>query len=539
MCLGVLALAQPVAASAQVGEREPVRPQLPGNLRPGIRDQLPLPREADLALRCLTAERSINVIHKAMFGFNAAPLPVLPDFALRDDVVAATTAVTASMPAPAPPAIAPPGVIRLEKEALRTALAPPSARAAALRAHLELMRGQIRLLRAGRDDAAALAELRATQIAAHAQPGPTPDEFATLATIHGDPAPCKDPLVAKTRTPRKLALEARFAAYRFGDELYRVFSTLDGSGAVRTDIPKADPGSCGLRPRASCNDIRPEIALLPYWLSRERLARYATGQGHPIDAFHDALALTGTAMNDAADRFRTRFRGDGAALLLQAQVLQQQLRGEQGQVEAWQRQLDAEAAALAALRVEITRRQSWVSEIDAALPSKESAIARMKQDMAAAKARRAELSAPIAAKRDSIGKLRAAIGSLKLNCNGANYAACMDDAAKLDYDRRRYDLYEKLNTALAELADLQTKQQAEASRAAELQGLVTAAQNERLDLIAERAEAQVYLTTTIPELNARQAKWETDSTRAKALREGNDADRAVVDALVVLATSEP
>jgi hypothetical protein len=542
--LAALALTQPVPASAQPREGEPGvpqipdRPQLPDRLNPRERIPLPLPREAELTLQCWWVERTVFETHKSRFATIFAPTPVLPGFALRDQVMATTGAIVASVAATAPPAIATPSMKGLEKEALRAALLPSVSKAAVALAHFEHLRSQIRLIRAGRADATTLSRIRVAQRAAYALPGPTPDEFATLATVHGDPEPCKDPQVARERAPRKAALEKRFEAYRYGDELYRVLQTLDESGAVRIAMPMADPGTCVFKPRP-CTDIRPEIALLPYWLSGGLRARIVESEEHPIDAFHDAVTSAGTALGGAADRFRASFLSDGAALLPQAKALQQQLQTERGQLAVWQQQLDVEAAALAAQRVEIAKQQARVVAIHAALPVKDRAIAALKQESIAAKAQKGALTASISAKRGDIVQLRAAIASLALNCGGATYPKCNDAAAKLDYDRQRYELYQKLDSATAELFDLQTQRQAQMLRAAELQEQAAKAQSERQDLIAERAEGQVYLTKTIPELNVRQATWETDRARAMALSEANVADLGVINALVLIASSEP
>lgn len=511
--VAALALGFAVAATGAQAQRE--------------RDPLPLPGALEAQLRCLATDRQHEIFSKSRFGL--VPTPTLPGPAERARLVAQAERAGAARSAPVPAAIATPPQSGLDEEALRAALAPASRRAGRLLAHLETIRSQVAQLRAAVAAAAALSAMNEAQRNAYDGPWPTALDYALFT---GDSEPCKHPAVAGPRAAKRQLLLEQYAAFRYGEHYYLLIEVVDEAGFVRAAIPAPDAGGCPFGGR-EC-PVRPEVAILPYWYSREAVRETRPGEPHPADAFRDSVDAARAAFSGADARFSATFLADASANRFAALDLQSALDREREKLAAWRHLLAVEAEAIAALRAAIAERGARLVALQSEIPAAEADIGRLEAKAATATEETARRAGEANRAAATVEGHRKAIEALALQCGGKSYPQCADDQAKRSYDRQRFDLYNLLSAASQALFDAQTALQRATEAEMEIRYRIGETQMALIDKNAERAEARIYLSEAIPERDARQAKWDHDNDRAARLTRLNDADRGTVDALVLL-----
>jgi hypothetical protein len=431
-----------------------------------------------------------------------------------------------------------PATAGLEKEALRQHLQALSLQAGGHLAHLETLREQVAILSHAHEAAdriTLLETLQAKFLAPAKWPDSaefgillvTPKECADLGARYGDP-----PFLERQRRLREL-----YAPFRYGQDLHQVLNAVDpADGAVRRNVPPPDTPVCTGGIRRTCT-AGLETQHLPYWTAgaTAQATAHRSLDAAEFGGFHRAVADASARLSETSRRFQGILDQRRAAVAPAAGALADALVAESGAIEAWQRALDTEAADLEALRKAIQEADQSSSALVGAIATHDQRLSQAAGKVRTETQAQATFDGKLRAADARIRQVDAAIGAISLACNGASYAACADEAAKEAYDKRLYELYGELGSAVDALLMLQEQFEASLAREARLQDDILTLQGERAALIEERGAKLVFVALRSKEERARTATWRTDGVRAAALRAGNAVDQPLVARLLAIA----
>lgn len=454
---------------------------------------------------------------------NRRLVPLLPDNAATQTLIGQARHAGTVRPATAPDVPPPARVEGLQGLALRTALAPGDAAFSDHRLHLIRLRAQAAVLDEGRASADRIAALVPAQRAA-LETGLWPNWRDTTVLDAGDGACAGSYMQGVVANGRTLARQ-RFAAFGFGEDL-RVIEGLFGppGGAVRVEVPAWALPTCnqGNVLVFACRADR-RFVVRPFYLGDEAAQTRQKADLTPEDlqAVQAAAANAALAFDAARARFTAAFDRDGAAIAEATARRHAQLKAERDGLTAWKAAVDAEQAVVRVLAQLIETLTALLAANDQELAGLDAAEARAMAEAEAARALEDDLRVRLQAARERVSQTRRDRDALRLECAGADYAACTDEAARLRYDEALYNLYSALTDAEDAEWALSDRLDAAVDARFTAQDRIADLGFRRLELRADAAEQRVELVGVRAEEGARRTAVDREAADWSLADDGN------------------
>ncbi|OCK55062.1 hypothetical protein [Bradyrhizobium sp. LMTR 3] len=517
----------------------------PGGSLPPVRrlevDTMMMSPAERATIACLQATNKVMAfsrgrVVKITIGLPDADLLEILDVATKSIGRAAPSARTEAPPTPQLP------IGDVTYEAVRRLLSPSGDWSAKTFSHLDRLKGQVaRLVAVGQAAQQLIAASPHFTKAAEVTDRPWPDQRSIILYLDR-PEQCQNPLLGDYFEATVAYVRERIESLDILDSVAQILLAVD------TRVQSVHPLSalsfdeaCGGRDGIGTDGVVCGFSfhrvLFPFYADAEDEAGPSRVSGEAqrnIQQFNSLIGKAGDVAGERREAFLAHARSDAEAVLPKLLALVSLFEGENVALTTFRKSLDEETLAVEKMAQEITLGRNRLAEI-----ARE--IATLDTDLTAVQVRLDGLDQQRTAARDDfdgarkvLDEARAALSRLGSTCEEAGIADCGNPVVREDYNRRKHDAYQSVNTALNSYIDLQKRLLEQNEQYFDARQKKSDLLTARGSLLAERSVADIRVQSLEREHARRTAMLRTNENRYAYLWPAHVADMSSLEKALAL-----